>query len=187
MKLDQYLKKKKQEVADKQAEIVCYAMDTLFKNSPHIGNPESPWAEGEYEINHKISINGKFTSHYPPVKRNSKDFKQASERSEDFMANIMEGPDTEGALVELKKTTGLNPDELPAAIMKENVTHIFIEKEKLKTNKIECGDTVKIFNDTAHADDVEDGGEHWRAKPNGYGTYRKTKRAVKAKYNNVIE
>ena len=183
-----FFNKQRQRVADVQKKIARDTLGTLYENSPHIGDPDSPWSEGEYEINHRLSINGKPMSlHRGPIGTSSKEYQQAEQMAEDFFESIMSGSDPEQAMSTLKQQTGLAPDQLPAAIMSESTTKAINLAEQALVSNIECGDSVTISNDTGHAPDVEDGGVHWRDKPNGYGTYRKTRRAIKAKYSNVIK
>jgi hypothetical protein len=78
--IDNFFDKVEKKVEDKQKEIVAEAMFSLFNKSPHISGPVlefeheaafnsddgAEWALGEYDSNHKISINNSpLTPHYP--------------------------------------------------------------------------------------------------------------------------
>jgi len=66
--LDRFFDKQKEKIASVQIDIAKTAFDSLFAKSPHKGEPGSNFAEGEYDANHKISINGKSTSsHHSPT------------------------------------------------------------------------------------------------------------------------
>lgn len=64
-----------------------------------------------------------------------------------------------------------------------------ISSEIVKANQIDCGDSVLIFNTTAHARDVElgiaAGGNYWRKS--GYYTYTTAKGQIKEEFENVLK
>jgi len=63
-----FFNKKRDEVAEVQQDITKTTLDTLFEFSPHLHDPYSKFAKGEYEINHKVSINDSEPSqHHPPA------------------------------------------------------------------------------------------------------------------------
>jgi hypothetical protein len=70
--IDNFFDKVEKRVEDKQKEIVAEAMFSLFIESPHhayslFDKDGAPYARGEYDSNHKISINNSaLTPHNPP-------------------------------------------------------------------------------------------------------------------------
>lgn len=163
-------------VAKQQGKIVSDTLDALFDNSPHLGDPESPWATGEYEINHKVSINGENPGpHFPPltVANNArKIIERQSSLDTDADAKV-----------------NFKPEFIEIVTSMSNTGKAFITKEKLMSVPfIQCGDRATISNDTEHALSVEYGEEvdaGW-GKP-GYRTYAKSKKQIKAKYKNVLK
>jgi len=72
--IDEFFKKQKEKVAKKQQEIAIVALISLFSKSPHAGED---YSKGEYDANHKISINHKGgSSHHRATgsESNSKQF-----------------------------------------------------------------------------------------------------------------
>jgi len=135
--LDKFFNRQKEKIASVQTDIAQAALGSLFAKSPHKGQPGSKYAKGEYDANHKISINSKpVSSHHPP--------------------------------------TGSR--ELSAQM---------IEMEKSKANQVSCGDTVKIFNTSEHAQEVEYSGATW-SRP-GYKPYNHAQNNLEARYRSVLE
>ena len=63
--IDSFFKKQREKVAEKQQKIVSETLNGLFSLSPHVG---SDYSKGEYDANHKISINnGPVSSHHGPT------------------------------------------------------------------------------------------------------------------------
>ena len=62
-KIDDFFKRLKKKVAEEQQEIISSSLRTLFNKSPHEGTND--YAKGEYDANHKISINhGPASAHH---------------------------------------------------------------------------------------------------------------------------
>jgi len=146
-KIKMFFDKTRKRTVNVEKKIMKDALDSLYEFSPHYMDPDSPFANGEYEINHKVSVNdGETTSHHPP---------------------IGSGQQTKGAIEE--------------GHLKE-----FIEKEKDRVDVAKCGDSVSIFNTTAHADAVETGDDPvWQKE--GYFPYKRTKDYLKKRYKNVLK
>jgi hypothetical protein len=63
-----FFKKVKKSTAKTQKEMTEFAMDQLFKESPHVDRPDSNFSQGQYDANHKLQIEqGLVSPHNPPT------------------------------------------------------------------------------------------------------------------------
>jgi len=70
---ENFLKEIESDVVQVQREIASNAMDVLFERSPHYSpNGDSPYALGEYDANHKVTLSTKtrrtVSTHYGPTR-----------------------------------------------------------------------------------------------------------------------
>ena len=155
--ISDFFKKKKEAVASVQKEIASNAMEQLYESSPHMLDQDSPYATGQYESNHKVSVNDEEFSALHPSLISEFDFQSYKDIQKD------------------------------PSFFQEIITEQRLQPEKDRLEKVKCGDSVTITNPTPHAYAVETGDDPQWHYNDGYHPYSNTKEVLKGRYKNVLK